>query len=121
MCQDQYKVYVSFAEFHIRHLILSKLVPMEAVTSAANYAQGIRDGHAKAKQDAQKLAASAAQLGDVSKVRELLSQVKACAASTSTDAGTTEQAHSLKTAPQGTVWTDAFKEGTPVVPHSAFS
>ena len=111
-CQEQYKVYVSFAEFHIPHIILSKLVPMEAVSKSAACAQSIRDGHNKANEDAKKVADVANRMDAVFKVRGLLSRVKTCASSTSIETGTTEQAHSLKNAPRDAQRSGTFKEGT---------
>ena len=111
-CHEQYKVYVSFADYHMRHLIMAKQVPIEAVVRSSESAQAIRAAHIKAKTDARKLSSMVESMSPVSDVKELLSAIKSCAISTTSDAGTTEQAHILKNALRMFPWWGGFKDGT---------
>ena len=111
-CRDQYNVYVSFAEYHVRHLIMARKVPIDAVERAAQSAQSIRESHSKAKTDASKLKELVEGMKNVSDIRELLPEVKLCASATSLDIGTTEQSHSLTKELRAYYWSQKFQEGT---------
>ena len=90
--RGQYKVYVSCAEYHVRHLIMAKQVPMEAVLRADS-AESIRNPHTRAKDDARRLSELATGMGNVGNVRGLLSAFAACSVSPSSGVGAAEQAH----------------------------